>query len=200
MIANLILNGVLDQKFLLNELNNSSATYAVDGAFNKISTLGLEIKAILGDLDSLKGDHFGIKTIELADQNFTDFDKAVDYLKSEYQEINVYGASGGELDHCLGNLFVASRYLNQVKICFIEPDQKYFITNKNIKLDSLKNRTISIIPFPKINNLVTKGLKFDLKNKALILDQMISVRNIAIDDEVTITFDNGKAAIFISSS
>ena len=130
MKANVILNGDINKNFILENLDDTLDIYAIDGAIHKISSLGLPIKAILGDLDSIGTISPKIKTIRLENQNYTDFDKAINYLQKIYQEIIVYGGSGGELDHCLGNLYVASKYLDKIRIKFIDQNQNYFLTRK----------------------------------------------------------------------
>ncbi|NQY42529.1 MAG: thiamine diphosphokinase [Legionellales bacterium] len=199
MKANVILNGDINKNFILENLDDTLDIYAIDGAIHKISSLGLPIKAILGDLDSIGTISPKIKTIRLENQNYTDFDKAINYLQKIYQEIIVYGGSGGELDHCLGNLYVASKYLDKIRIKFIDQNQNYFLTRKNIRLTNIKDRIVSIIPFPKVRKLRTTGLEFELINENLALEQKISIRNLAIMDEVSIEFDSGTLAIFIAS-
>ncbi len=199
MKANLILNGDIDLGLLEKELSTDQEIYVADGAYDKVLSLNLPIKAILGDLDSLKSRDSNIKTIELKDQNFTDFYKSLKYLEKSYQEIKVFGASGGDLDHCLGNLFAASCYVNRIIIKFIDPKQRYFITDKSVELKKVKNKTISFIPFTKITNLTTVGLKYELKNQNLDLNKMISIRNTAMIDDVLVNFDSGKIIVFIST-
>ncbi len=198
MKANLILNGDLDLNFLERELSTDQEIYVADGAYDKILSLNLPIKAILGDLDSLKNRNSNIKTIKLQDQNFTDFYKSLNYLRKNYREIKVFGASGGDLDHCLGNLFAASCYVDKIKINFVDSKQKYFITDKSIELKKVKTKIISFIPFTKITNLTTVGLKYELKNHNLDLNKMISIRNTAMIDDVLVNFDSGKLIVFVS--
>jgi thiamine pyrophosphokinase len=65
-----------------------------------------QLDFISGDFDSHTGNDENIyheKFIFTPDQNFTDFQKALDILKNKgIKKVDVYGGSGGEQDHFLG--------------------------------------------------------------------------------------------------
>ncbi|NRB10563.1 MAG: thiamine diphosphokinase [Rickettsiaceae bacterium] len=200
MKANLILNGNIDLPLIKTALNNATDIYAADGAFDKIVSLNLPIKAILGDLDSLKEKPNNIEIIELLDQNFTDFEKSLKYLQTHYQEIDVYGASGREQDHFCGNLHVAKKHILNSKITFFDEHQYYFLINSSATLNVPINSMISIVPFPTLENITTRGLQYPLNNENLALGNRIGTRNVATENVVTIEFQQGTAIIFVSNT
>ena len=56
-----------------------------------------------------------------------DFQKALDILKNHgVQKVDVYGGSGGEQDHFLGNLHVAFLFKNEMEITFFDEFSRYF--------------------------------------------------------------------------
>jgi thiamine pyrophosphokinase len=61
------------------------------------------------------------------------------------------------------------------------------------------NKTISILPFPKIENIKSKGLLFELDHTSLELGDIISVRNKAVSDQIEITFESGCAIMFVNN-
>ncbi|HLC46936.1 MAG TPA: hypothetical protein VJI75_04320 [Candidatus Nanoarchaeia archaeon] len=68
--ASLILNGEIDVGWL--ERAVKSPIYCADGAFNKVFGTGLEVKAIIGDMDSVnKSLKTGANMIRTPDQDYT---------------------------------------------------------------------------------------------------------------------------------
>ncbi|MBT3293136.1 thiamine diphosphokinase [Candidatus Peregrinibacteria bacterium] len=197
--ANLFLNGDLDLEWLKN-INLSSPIYCADGAFIKIKKLFPNIVAVIGDLDSLENTNLvDVELVKVSDQNYTDFEKALEHLLDKFEEIDVYGATGGQLDHFMGNLSVAKKYKDKVNIVFIEPEQYFFFMKGNTSLNNVLNKTISILPFPKIENIKSKGLLFELDHTSLELGDIISVRNKAVSDQIEITFESGCAIMFVNN-
>ena len=97
-----------------------------DGAFHYLKEKNFTLEKldfISGDFDSHSGIDENIyheKFIFTPDQNFTDFQKALDILKNQgVQKVDVYGGSGGEQDHFLGNLHVAFLFKNEMEITFL---------------------------------------------------------------------------------
>ena len=114
--ANLVLNGEINKEWLGRKL-----------ASDKISGLDLNIAAVMGDMDSIdKSLNTNIGKVFLPDHNFTDFEKALMHLKKDYDSVDIYGASGGDVDHFLGNLSAAKKYHKEIGIMFHEPRQYYF--------------------------------------------------------------------------
>jgi thiamine pyrophosphokinase len=66
------------------------------------------------------------------------------------------GGSGGEQDHFLGNLTVAYAFKDQLKSSFMMSFQYYFIP-KNFVLKGIKDKMVSLYPFPAAENITMKG-------------------------------------------
>ena len=56
---------------------------------------------------------------------------------------------------------------------------------------------ISLLPFPKVENLVTYGLNWELKNEDLEITKRIGTRNFANKNTVKISYEKGDLLIFI---
>ena len=194
MKALLFLNGVPPKKYPDTALYHS--VFAVDGAYNYLEKSSIDPTAVLGDLDSLKNPKAEHK-IHLPDQNYTDFEKSLKYLYAEgYTEIDIYGASGGEQDHFLGNLSVALQYFSKLKLCFYDDKQTYFVLEEHTQLTGVRGKNISIIPFPSAT-ITSSGLHYELKKMNLVFNTCISIRNKAISDTVTLSVLSGNAIIFL---
>ena len=129
--ALLFINGVPPEK--LPETEGYSLIACSDGAFHylKDKNFPLEkIDFISGDFDSHSGIDEALyheKFIFTPDQDKTDFHKSLEILQERgINQVDVYGASGGEMDHFLGNLSVAFLFKNELKITFFDEFSTYF--------------------------------------------------------------------------
>ena len=156
---------------------------------------------ISGDFDSHTGSDENLyheKFIYTPDQEFTDFQKALDILKGkDVKKVDVYGGSGGEQDHFLGNLHVAFLFRKELEVTFFDEFSTYFFIPKNFELNNIAGRMISLLPFPKVENLATSGLNWELKNEELDLTKRVGTRNFAKENTVKISYTKGDLLIFI---
>lgn len=181
-----------------------------DGAFHYLKELNFPLEKldfISGDFDSHSNDEeilqskiYGFEIIETPDQNKTDFHKAIEIiLEKGFENIDVYGASGGEQDHFLGNLSVAFFFKDKLNLRFFDNYSSYYFIPKEFAISDVKDKMISLMPFPIAKNIETKGLKWPLYNEDLILGERIGTRNIAENQEVSIKYSNGDLLIFIGN-
>lgn len=175
-----------------------------DGAFHYLKQLDFpseKLDFISGDFDSHSGADENVyedKFIYTPDQNKTDFHKALDIiLEKGYQNIDVFGGSGGEQDHFLGNLTVAYSFKENLNIKFYDEFSEYFFVPKSVVLKNVKDKLISLYPFPTAENITTKGLNWSLNNENLSVTTRIGTRNFAIEDEVSIQYEKGDLLVFI---
>ncbi|WP_426479669.1 thiamine diphosphokinase [Chryseobacterium sp. CBSDS_008] len=175
-----------------------------DGAFHYLKRMEFHLDKldfISGDFDSHSGsdeDMYQEKFILTLDQEKTDFHKALEIiLERGFSEVDVFGGSGGEQDHFLGNLTVAYTFKNRMKIKFYDEFSEYYFIPNYFKLKGAKNRMISIYPFPSVNNITTKGLNWPLTNESLSITSRIGTRNFTIDDEFSVEYESGDVLLFV---
>ena len=175
-----------------------------DGAFHYLKEKNFSLEKldfISGDFDSHTGSDENLyheKFIFTPDQEFTDFQKALDILKGkDVKKVDVYGGSGGEQDHFLGNLHVAFLFRKELEVTFFDEFSSYFFIPKNFELNNIAGRMISLLPFPKVENLATSGLNWELKNEELDLTKRVGTRNFAKENTVKISYTKGDLLIFI---
>ena len=175
-----------------------------DGAFHYLKEKNFSLDKldfISGDFDSHSGIDENIyheKFIFTPDQNFTDFQKALDILKNkDVKKVDVYGGSGGEQDHFLGNLHVAFLFKDLMEITFYDEFSSYFFIPKDFEINNVEGKMISLLPFPKVENLVTDGLNWELKNEDLEITKRIGTRNFATKSTVKISYSDGDLLVFI---
>ncbi|PIE50212.1 MAG: thiamine diphosphokinase [Flavobacteriales bacterium] len=175
-----------------------------DGALHYLLKLNFPVEKldfISGDFDSHIGEHIEIdekKFIPTPDQSQTDFHKALAILMEKgVKEVQVYGASGGEQDHFLGNLTTVYQFKKDLDIRLFDEYSHYFFLDKKHQLRDVKHKMISLYPFPFAENITTKGLHWDLKGQNLSLTEKISTRNYADANTVDIQFEKGEVLVFI---
>lgn len=200
--ALLFINGVPPKK--LPELDDQTLVACTDGAFHYLKKLQFPLEKldfISGDFDSHTGKDeliYDDKFIFTPDQDKTDFCKVLEILvEKNITEVAVYGGSGGEMDHFLGNLTVALSFKSHLKITFYDEFSMYFFAPNHLTLSRVQNKMISLYPFPFSKKTSASGLQWPLNEENLSLENKISTRNRAIADVVTITFKEGHLIVFI---
>lgn len=195
----LLLNGEAPIK--RPDISAYSLVCATDGAYNTLNALNIKPDFISGDFDSIKAFPNGIELIKTPDQNFTDFYKILQILFARgYLHIDVFGASGKEQDHFLGNLHTALQWKEKLNITFFDNHGFYFLADKTVELSGCKGKYVSLYPFPEATGIITKGLEYPLNNETLSLTERIGTRNTAVEDAVTVSFKTGHLFIFINEN
>lgn len=203
--ALLFINGIPPK--ILPETEVYSLIAATDGAFHYLKEKNFPLEKldfISGDFDSHSGIDENVykeKFIYTPDQNKTDFHKSLEIiLEKGFKEVHVYGGSGGEMDHFLGNLTVAFQFKENLKITFFDDESTYFFSPSSLVLNKVKGKLISLYPFPKAEKVRTKGLNWELEKSTLELTQKIGTRNFAVSDDVIIQFESGNLMVFIGKN
>jgi len=196
-MAFILLNG--SEPSSLPNLTNYDIVCAIDGAYNHFEKNNIVPDLVTGDFDSINTIPTTVEVIKTPNQDYTDFEKALQILKHRgFSHIDVYGGSGKEHDHFLGNISTALQWKIGLTISFFDDFGKYFFIEESIIINNVKGRNISLIPFPTANGIVTKGLKFPLNNETLSFGERIGTRNIAVEESVFIAFDDGELLVYIS--
>ncbi|AQS93951.1 thiamine diphosphokinase [Polaribacter sp. BM10] len=194
----LLLNGEKPSK--LPNLSQYEIICATDGAYQYLKEKNITPNFITGDFDSLENLPKDIEVVHTPNQDFTDFDKMLQILLDKgFFTIDIFGASGKEQDHFLGNLHTSIQWQKKLKLTFYDNHGRYFLADKKTILTNCKGKTISLIPFPEAKEISTKGLQYSLLNEDLIFGKRIGTRNKAIDNNIEISFKSGNLFIFINS-
>ncbi|WP_185856770.1 thiamine diphosphokinase [Blattabacterium cuenoti] len=195
----LFLNGE-KPSFLEGKISFYEKIFAVDGAFYYLNEFGISVDYIIGDFDSILKKDIPLKThlLKIDDQRYTDFDKALNIIYNlGFININVWGASGMEQDHFLGNLSTALKYKKKLSIIFHDQYHFYFFSDKKISFHQKKNKKVSLFPFPIVEGLSTYGLKYSIKKGLLKIGKKIGIRNETYQKKIEINYKKGELLIFI---
>ncbi|AER40349.1 thiamine pyrophosphokinase [Blattabacterium sp. (Mastotermes darwiniensis) str. MADAR] len=174
--------------------------FAVDGAFYYLKKMGIKVDFISGDFDSILKKDLPLKdeVFETNNQDITDFDKALRIIHHKgFLNVNVWGAGGREQDHFLGNLSTALKYKKKLSLIFHDDYHSYFFSNKKTFFYQKKNKIISLFPFPKVEGLLTYGLKYPINDESFQIGKRIGIRNKAIESKIKIIYKKGELLIFL---
>lgn len=200
--ALLFINGIPPED--LPDIAGYSLIACSDGAFHYLKDKNFPLEKldfISGDFDSHLGSDEAIyhdRFIFTPDQDKTDFHKSLEIIQERgITAVDVYGGSGGEMDHFLGNLTAAFLFKNHLEITFYDEFSTYFFAPKTLVLENVKGKTISLYPFPLTENITTKGLNWPLNNESLDISKRIGTRNLASEETVVIHYGKGDLVVFV---
>ncbi|KJD31358.1 thiamine pyrophosphokinase [Tamlana nanhaiensis] len=195
--AFLLING--EPPIVFPDLSKYDIVCATDGGYKHLMNHNITPDFISGDFDSLAELPKDVEVIHTPDQDFTDFDKILNILKEKgFVYIDVYGASGQEQDHFLGNLSTAVHWKNTLKLTFFDNYGYYFLADKQIEIKNCKNKIVSLVPLTPVEGISTTGLKYPLNNENLSFGKRIGTRNTAINEVVTIAHNSGDLFVFVN--
>lgn len=189
----LCLNGELPSKRLL--LSFDLPIIAADGAYNKLSNMGINPVITIGDLDSISPKLLDqIPHVRNTDQDYSDFQKALQYIIANdlYPSI-ICGISGGYFDHILNNLSIFLQFKDNI---FLDDKIVGFLSNQQTSLQLPINTKISIFGIPSCE-ISTTGLKWELKNELLKFPGKNSSLNRVKTQKVFLDISKGSALIII---
>lgn len=192
----LCLNGVLPEAdFFKCDL----PIIAADGAANSLMKMGVKPDLVVGDLDGIESALLDqVETLYVYDQNFCDYEKALDYLTAnDLLPCIVVGVNGGCLDHILNNMNIFMRSKN---VLYAPPVFGWVMNKGEQKSFELPMDTkISLIGMP-ASQVTTNGLKWNLLKTQLSFPGVNSCFNVSVDKIVQINIYEGKCLILMYES
>jgi thiamine pyrophosphokinase len=188
----LCLNGELPCVAFFKDLD--LPVIALDGAANPLMDMGIEPSIVIGDLDSIKPEYLAVlKTLHKPDQNYSDFQKGMHYLKEHnLLPAIILGINGGHLDHILHNVNI---FLDTESVCYAPPLVCYGLKRAGrFKLPI--HTKISLMGIP--NAMVTtEGLKWELNSSILQFPGVNSTFNRTASEDVSIQVHRGNVLVMV---
>ena len=176
---------------------------AADGGYKYLQRAGIKPDIVIGDFDSLGKAPEGEKIIRLKpEKDVTDTYAAVsEGIKCGYSRFNIYGASGGRVEHTLANIqLIASLAEKNMQASIFDGSTVITaVTAKTLRFDSAYNGYISIFAHSdKCTGVCLRGLKYPLENAELSNLFPLGVSNEFLGVESEIVIGNGTAIIVYS--
>ena len=197
--ALIIANGEACSMDLLEQLLEWSPTVIVlDGALDRVTSLGIKVDVWPGDFDHSHEevadlDAYPLKKVFAPDQNKTDLEKAFEYLLAEgYPAVNVVWATGKRMDHTPNNFHSLVRYGRQIKIVFFDDFSTTYLLPPHFEKWYPAGTPLSLIPYGEAREVQSEGLVYELNHPILKLGTQTSSSNAALlDGMVKIKYESG---------
>jgi len=174
-----------------------SKLICADGGADSALKMKLVPDVIIGDLDSIStkalNEYKNVsKLIRLKRQNDTDVEKCLKYsINKKFYEALFLGVTGNRLDHTFCNLGIVLKFFPQINLSLIAEDSFLKPYKGNAKIRTVPGETISLYGFNSKTKIISKGLKYQLKDIALPFGERESTSNIAKGDEVELKIIGG---------
>lgn len=185
----------------------------VDRGVQYLFAAGITPDLALGDFDSIPQEiakildraPFPVRKFP-AEKDQTDMELALEAaLEYKPDEIRIFGATGGRLDHLLANIQLLSspQYLEKVRHLRLI-DKSNILEVKRPGSYTLEKDTkfpfVSFIPLtPVVENLTLQGFKYPLKNATIPFGSTLCISNELITDSGTFLFSAGILLVIRSS-
>ena len=203
--ALIVCNGNPPPKSLLYQLwEKTTYRVAADGGANLLVKNKCMPDAVIGDFDSLKSKTRekmpNTKFLYIPEQDTNDADKAVRHcLKLGFKEIHLLSADGGRQDQFLSGLEILFKYSKKARLISWTQMERMEFIYQNWEEKIQPGTTLSMLPvFGLAQGIVTKGLKYPLKNQSLIPGESPSgVSNLVVSTPVKINVTKGRLLVVI---
>ncbi len=185
--------GIVGAGDFSGSLDPSMDYIAVDGGLEILENLGIVPIVVIGDFDSLEDKSLlsRYQRITLPKvKDDTDSAKAVDYaLENGYNEINLFGVTGGRLDHFFAVVCLLKKYrFNQIYI-FDNQNKIYLLTSGKHRIYKDGYQFLSFFAVDECT-ISIQGCAYTLDNYLLKQDDPLCVSNEILDDYADIEIDH----------
>lgn len=181
----LVGNGPVEEAMVALALHHCGAVVAADGGAESAVDLGLELAAIIGDMDSCPVDfpvNSKTQIIEINDQSTTDFEKCLDVIEAPI--IIGVGFLGGRLDHELAALNTLAG--SPQNVVLIGEEDLVFKLRPHSELTLPLGTRISIFPYGTGEGIISNGLAWPLTGQPLAPDGAVSISNRTVAKDIEI--------------
>ncbi len=175
-----------------------------DAGYAAAAQAGITPDCIVGDFDSYRGAlPDGCEIIRLCPQkDDTDAMHCVTLaLARGFRDFALLAATGGRLDHTLGNLCVLS-YLNRrgAKGVILSRRETVWVLGEGVhRFDGRRGETFSVLPFGcDAVTLSYEGAQYPLTRGVLSCDEPVGVSNVFVSDRAAVTIHRGLVVLAVN--
>lgn len=196
-----VAGGARPDPLVISALPNIDFCIAADGGADYAVGLGMEVGALVGDMDSVSPDCLaalraaGTEIQEHpAAKEKTDLELAMQRAMDEEPElVLVIGIAGGRLDHALANVAVlASEDFKAAPVEGLIGSARVTVIRGERELSGALGETVSLLPVNGIaNGVTTKGLQYPLADEPLHAGSARGVSNRFVATTATVTVRDG---------
>lgn len=191
-----------ERKFIAPFLNKNDMLIAVDGGLRHLKSLGLTPDMLIGDLDSVtagevaEAEAQGVEVRRYSvDKDETDLELALlAAVESGADELLVFAALGGRLDHSLANLaLLALPHLEGRRVTFENGREEVFLIRGEAEIKGRAGDVVSLLPFfGAAEGVETRDLKYPLRRETLLPEKSRGISNVMLKDSAGVSLQSGK--------
>lgn len=214
-----VANGEWDHEWGKQELALFDRLVAADGGGNSILEAGYFPHALIGDLDSIRPENLEkclvhgtyIKQFP-REKDETDLELALEHAVSlckeledqvvppepsittseQLQDIWLLGATGGRVDHLLGNLAIMIGFLKRgYRIRAKDPYHELWLIQGKEQIKGEKGQELSLIPISEFAVVCTEGLVYPLNKETLRQDSPRGISNVFSGEDAFVDVSEG---------
>lgn len=184
--------------------NKFDKLIAVDGGLNAVRQLNLIPDAVVGDFDTASPDlveeyrqRDGILwDIHTPEKDETDTELALNTaIRMGCDHITLLGATGGRMDHALGNLHLLYPCLQKgIFAEMVDSRNRIYLLDSGclFQRECLWGKYISFLPLTeKVEGITLSGFKYPLNKKNIQIGTSLCISNELSGDEGTLSFEQG---------
>ena len=187
-------------------VSSAERLIGVDGGSRHLESMGVLPHLAVGDMDSIPQPllaHYKGEGVEMhlhpPKKDATDLELALELaMERGASRISILGATGGRLDHTLGNLFLLARCLpSGIPACIMDQDQCIHLTDQTLTLTGTIGDTLSLLPAtPQVSGVSLTGLEYPLQDATLTFGTSWGMSNVFVDAQATVTVRAGRLFVF----
>ncbi|WP_273125633.1 thiamine diphosphokinase [Metabacillus sp. HB246100] len=175
----------------------------IDKGVNYINDEGLPLSYAFGDFDSISDrdkreliDQLNTVKVYPQEKDKTDTELALEWaLQQDVEEVYLFGATGGRMDHTLGNIQLLHKSIDYKKTLQIIDKQNHITIYKPgtyTIMNDPDRKYISFLPLSmEVKGITLENFKYPLKNCHIHLSSTLCISNELIFEVGTFSFKEG---------
>lgn len=175
LVGLVIGNGAWADMAVVSEaLQGADFTLACDGALERCLEHGIDVDAVVGDMDSVRAASLtefkkrGGEVVRVERQDTNDLAKALDVAEQRgATRCVLVGFHGGDVQHETANLLVCGERTMEL-LCLTSTDVLHFLCpGRDIAIELGKGTEFSVFPYPSAGRISISGCEHELVNESL---------------------------------
>ena len=178
------------------------AVFAIDAGFAHLETVDCTPDMAIGDFDSLGYTPKCKRVIKLpVEKDKSDLEAAMDRVKTRrFDEVVIYGALGGRLDHTMANLQMCARFAESgMGVTFISDDYaiRIVVGPDAYELPLLEEGTVSVFAATdEAHGVIERGMKYSIDDETITNRTTRGLSNELQGVEAVVAVEEGTLFVF----
>lgn len=182
--------------------DSSDLVIAADGGYDSLTSRGIRCDLLIGDMDSLCADAYGVEIIRHSvEKDETDMHLAyLEGVRRGYTSFLLYGGVGGRDDHTFANYCLLSYIRSEGNRASLigNGTRAFVLKNEATRVKGNEGKTVSVFAFGgAARGVCIKGLYYEVENIDLSPEFPLGVSNHLTDSEGEISVREGTLLVIM---